>query len=613
MNNYNWSNSNNSQNFNWNAIGCDQTGQHVVAGTNSSGIYYSNDYGKTWNKSNAPTNTIYVKIIFPINSNFCYASGAIGLLISYDNGITWKDTGFNRTGLNPNSKGFYIACDTTGIKIAGVVGSGGQICTSEDGGKTWIKRTNDSQNWQCICCNSDRTILAASFQYGQIYTSKDSGVTWTKRTNDSQNWYSMICNTTGKIIVAVANSNGGIWMSGDYGDTWHQRAVPISNWVSIAGDSLCSKLIAVANNQYIYTSNDYGTSWNQEIVPGSLYWNVCCSNLNGNYVWGGAGYKQIWSGIYIVNNSISNAVNNYVPSPAPFVVNNYVPSPAPYEVDNYISTPYAVNNYVPSPAPFAVNNYVPVPVPSPYAVYTPISVPSPYAVYTPISVPVQNHIFKLTSNTICDSTESNRICLSIIPINYNYKNVGYYDGNLNIIINNYYGTIKSSYDAYQIAINYGVTVYGITSDNKLYIGFNYDRKTLSSNYNINSAKIYATTITKLAKPSVYEYTIFGVVSGDNYTNAVKSIFNNFSSDQKVGTVKSDKDARNLGNQYGATAFYVDKNGNVYITYNFNIETVLQYSGTSTQKSTTDFKNQLYYVRFRTKDIQLNNDLFCSYD
>jgi hypothetical protein len=253
-------------------------------------------------------------------------------------------------------------------------------------------------------------------------------------------------------------------------------------------------------------------------------------------------------------------------------------------------------------------------------------------IYTPVPVPNQ-----------CQ-TSSNNICVSIKPINYTYINIGCYNGNPTSFLTNYYGNLTStSENAYNVATKYGVTVYGLTSNNDLYFGFNYDKKMLSTTCNKNTMVVYAATIPSDSMPiksdyhshglldnllikstessklpnSVYEYTIFGVVSGTKFTSVINSIFEinpqSLQNISNVGKVDSDEAARALGNKYGATAFYVNNDGNVFITYNFNIETVLQFSGNNTAaKSRTAFKNQLYYVRFRTKQIQLNNDLFCSY-
>lgn len=209
------------------------------------------------------------------------------------------------------------------------------------------------------------------------------------------------------------------------------------------------------------------------------------------------------------------------------------------------------------------------------------------------------------------SAPSNQICLSIIPLKYTYANVGCYNKSPNTLFTNFYGKVADLASAIQIANNYGVTVFGLTSSLNMYFGFSYNSNKLTTSCNSGSMGVYAATVSKLPSPSVYEYTIFGSVSGTDLTNAVSKIFDGFDSGLKVGKASSDAEARALANNYGATAFYVDSSGHVYITYNFDLNSVLQYANTTT-KSSSAFKNQLYYARFRTKAIQLNNDLYCNY-
>ncbi len=224
---------------------------------------------------------------------------------------------------------------------------------------------------------------------------------------------------------------------------------------------------------------------------------------------------------------------------------------------------------------------------------------------------LEETILGLYQNTSVCSTGTNQICLSIVPLKYKYKNVGCYDKVPNSLFTNFYGKVKDLEEATRIANNYGATVFGLTDDLNIYLGFSYNPYIIYKTCTKKTMDIYAAIVTKLENPSVYLYTKFGVIDGNNLTDEVSKIFNDFDSSLKVGKADTEKEGKEIANKYGATAFYIDKNKNVYITYNFNLNSIVKYANTTSKSG--EHKNVLYYARFRTKPIQLNNELYCNDD
>jgi hypothetical protein len=336
---------------------------------------------------------------------------------------------------------------------------------------------------------------------------------------------------------------------------------------------------------------------------------------------------------YAVNNYVPTTVNNYVPSPAPYAVNNYVPtpvnnyvpSPVPYEVNNYVPSPapYPVNIYVPSPAPYSVNKYVPSPAlyndtsPSQLTPSMELSsraqlvesqqlTPSmelssraqlvesqqlssraqlvesqqltPSASFmqsqqlTPSASFMQSQ--QLTPSASSIKSQQLTSCNNV-PIKFTYTNIGY-SANIQLFPFNM-GNIKDLNSAILVAQENGATSFQITPNNMLYIGFMFDTSKITSKKSSNSSIIYAVKLPpkKLTTSTSYDYQVF------SYYKKVDPIFNKvFSSSTLVGNITpkqkntiNDKmtaeNARKLANSFGASAFFVNAKGGVYVTYNFN--------------------------------------------
>jgi hypothetical protein len=240
-----------------------------------------------------------------------------------------------------------------------------------------------------------------------------------------------------------------------------------------------------------------------------------------------------------------------------------ISSPTPFR------SPYVMNN-VPSPAPF----------PAPYKSkksrnrsHTPYPGPSP----GPYPGPISNQI----DQAICNKNK---------PINFTYTNIGY------SIDNNLFqydmGPFTDINSATIIAQNNGATGFQKTLDNRLKIGFMYNNNKINNNR--NSSSVYAVTLPLkiLNVPTTHDYTIFSNYKDIELDDIFDTVFfpDPINPENPVNTVVK---AKSLANSYGATAFFVDEDGEVYITFNFN---PFKFTVTDTKKSYTNPKNQLYYVK-----------------
>ena len=206
------------------------------------------------------------------------------------------------------------------------------------------------------------------------------------------------------------------------------------------------------------------------------------------------------------------------------------------------------------------------------------------------------------------------ICKMKYKSNFNYTQIGCSDTNP---LEQFIQVVKDQNEAIDVARIYGATVFTITPANELYIGFTYDVQSITS---LNSCKnktnkIYCTTSTIQTNPTFYGYPYLcsyktnSASSNPNakdFKNAVNTIFNNLDSKYNVGKVENLDQAKALANKYGATAFYVDIDLNLYITYNFNKSLIK--STIASKKYSSTINQTIYYAGIRTKKIQLTHKI-----
>ena len=277
----------------WNSIALNNDGSKIVATIANSGkIYTSNNSGKSWIQTSAPSENWY-NVACSDNGLKIAAitlTGATGkIYTSIDSGITWT-----HQLAAPNNGWKSIAMSSNGSIVAAVAGSK-QINVSIDSGVTW-NGYGLLKDWTAIAINASGSKLAAAAYNHIIYTSTDNGVTWTPTSSPTKNWISISMNSTGNQIVAGVQGEY-IYISTDYGVTWAQTGAPqlLSNWyVSTSGDG--SIIVACNLNAGIYisySSTNFNT-WTQ--IVNSTSWIDIVISRNGNAAYAtNTTLQQIWN------------------------------------------------------------------------------------------------------------------------------------------------------------------------------------------------------------------------------------------------------------------------------------------------------------------------------
>jgi hypothetical protein len=198
-----WIQSNASTGINWNTAVSNELGDRwiITTGNTATGLYYSTNYGATWNVSNKTTDRWDALAMTPTGNIAVAAKGGNfvalvnAFLYSTDYGVTWTGSTTNLTSVT-----------TLG-------GASGYLYFNS------ISISDDGK--YCVAASP----YCSSGSSG-VYYSTNYGVTWTQSTmvsaTTSLDWNRCVSSNDGKYVIittwnAYGSSNTGIWTSSNYG------------------------------------------------------------------------------------------------------------------------------------------------------------------------------------------------------------------------------------------------------------------------------------------------------------------------------------------------------------------------------------------------------------
>ena len=157
------------------SVSCDSTGQYVMATTfyNSDyyqgvgKIYFSHDYGSTWNQSNTVT-AGYISITSSHSGQIVYSAANLkGIYRSMDYGASFTKVNTMSSALNY----FWVTTDISGENVITVV-SNGRLYYSNNFGTSWTSSkdgaTSGNQLWKRVACDGNGTSIIASISSSGI-------------------------------------------------------------------------------------------------------------------------------------------------------------------------------------------------------------------------------------------------------------------------------------------------------------------------------------------------------------------------------------------------------------------------------------------------------------
>jgi photosystem II stability/assembly factor-like uncharacterized protein len=240
------------------------TDNNIFAGTSGGGVYFSTDYGSTWNAVNNGLNNTTVNALAGSGNNI-FAGTSGGVYLSIDNGTTWT----SKNNYNVSSLIFH------GTSI--LAGTMGGVYLS----------TNNGTNW---------TIVNNGLTYQSVNALASSGD-----------------NIFAGVYYGGPGHVGGVFLSIDDGTSWTEVGLP-NNFMVLSLAVNGTKIFAGSFNPFefrlltfsegpvggIYYSNDVGTNWTQ--VSPSLYsFNVMA--VSGNNIYAGASVGPFGGAVLLSTNN----------------------------------------------------------------------------------------------------------------------------------------------------------------------------------------------------------------------------------------------------------------------------------------------------------------------
>jgi hypothetical protein len=361
---------------NWKTTLTDDSGQFVIALNDQSNLFYSSDYGTTWNNStgiycwSGGCNTIALS-----NSGVVYKLGMNSMQQSLDYGHTFT------TLSAPFTFPSAVTTDPTGTKVMiAEYFSNYRIHYSSDSGASFTLTSAPAKQFTSLCSDSSMTyVVAVSVGYesgssfmnhNQVYYSHNSGTDWTLVDKDFNGGTSLATTLTsdasGKYVVlgGLADDPVKIFYSSDFGVTWN-RASPNTGYSSVYPYGLTSnptgQYAAIACWQGVYLSTDYGATWSLDTSAPTSSPTTRLMSLSANSDFTVL-YLQTSTGLYVraqAPTSVPTSIPSSTPSvsptiapSAPTVQPTFAPSSSPTVVPTIApTTPTVTPSLVPTFAP----------------------------------------------------------------------------------------------------------------------------------------------------------------------------------------------------------------------------------------------------------------------
>jgi len=308
---------NNATLFGYNPAGSD--GYATISLT--SPLYYSSDYGQSWNSVFSPMNPNALSLSSTgqymsatVNSGQIYTSVTNNPSIASGNATITGNTTISTLMYNDNTSSItsnttldYSTFAQNWSTVPGISGTSIGIATSATGqyqtatnnqaSNGWIYySSNYGQTWTQASISSSQgyvgIAMSASGQYqvcgvntngpGSIYLSSNYGQTWSAISGQSGTWNGFCCSASGQYMTGIVFS-GYIYYSSNYGQTWTQAAASYL-WTGICCSASGQYQYACYNGGSIYQSTNYGQTWT--LIPNTTFGTLvplCCS-ASGKYV-----------------------------------------------------------------------------------------------------------------------------------------------------------------------------------------------------------------------------------------------------------------------------------------------------------------------------------------
>ena len=243
----------------------------IFAGTLTSGIYRSTNYGANWIQTSINNQSVPA---LTANGSTIFAGIAGGdFYRSTDNGLSWNS-------IHLFSQTVHTIAVSGNIVLVGTYSTG--IYRSTDNGLTWNQSTVNNKNVYILKIDGNY-VYAGTESFG-VYRSTDLGVSWSQTALNDQFVQSLTVNGN-HVFAGTTDPSFGLYKSSDYGVSWSQPVLSTRQIFALASNG--SSIFAGTYQYGVYVSSDNGITWAQKLegLPASAW--ICTLTILNNYLFAG--------------------------------------------------------------------------------------------------------------------------------------------------------------------------------------------------------------------------------------------------------------------------------------------------------------------------------------
>lgn len=252
-------------------------------------IHRTLDGGKTWSHQKMGNYLFgsYASVFFTdFNNGFVFGGESLGadapclIAKTTDAGITWNE-------ISTGYKGFLNSCYFTSPTTGFAVGYGGLILKTEDGGNTWVKKTNNSPDLFSIFFVSP--LVGYATGAATILKTTDGGEVWTNIIPGSVTAVYLREIYFSDASTGFMIGDNSLYKTTDGGTTWNATVID-NNLRSLS--VIDPTTIYVGGSGTIFKSQDGGKNWKSQKVDMAEVADIHFPNAHVGYATGLAGFKK---------------------------------------------------------------------------------------------------------------------------------------------------------------------------------------------------------------------------------------------------------------------------------------------------------------------------------
>jgi len=241
-----------------------RAGDRLIAVGERGFALLSDDAGKTWRARETPVTRTLTSVAF--------RDGKVGVAVGHGGSFIRTEDGGEQWALvsvpeaEPES---MLGVVSLGADRFAAYGAFGMYFDSTDAGKTWVRRTVLSEDFQwhisqVIPVGPSLLMVAES---GTLARSDDGGTTWTAITSPYVGSYFGALATPAGTILAFG-MRGNVWRSTDAGATWQK--IELNTTASLNGGRVLGdgRILLVGNSGLLVVSKDDGQTFEMHWAPG---------------------------------------------------------------------------------------------------------------------------------------------------------------------------------------------------------------------------------------------------------------------------------------------------------------------------------------------------------